>query len=577
VDLRNPEYDITQAIKKVLYAYQGAGELFENIGHPVTFEGYISPDERLPEVLRTLRRELESLLEELEQASGGKLSVEIRDPDAEGGELARRLEDDFGFRPMAASLFDTETFWFYMTLEGDGRVVQVPLPEEFQKADLERSLKAGLKRFSRGFLKTLALHTPRGTPPMPQFGMAGGGKQFTWLRDILAEEHNIADTDLENGQVPEEADLLMLASPEALDEKQLFAVDQFLMRGGTVVLATAPFDVDTRGTLAVSPQDAGLGAWLAHHGLTLEETMVLDPQNAAFPIPVERPIGGFVVRETQLVDYPYFVDVRGDGIDEESGIAAGIDQVTMTWPSPIRVDEQEQEGRRVVRLLQSTDQAWTSESLDIQPDFEAHGRLGFPAGEERGRQLLAVVVEGRFESFFKDKPSPLGVQEEAATRDASGEEPPEGETAPAAEAADEAKDPKEEAEGEGSTESEEPVITRVIHRSPDSARIVLFASNSFLTDDMLDLAASGLGTRYLKPVELVENAIDWSLEERGLLAIRGRAQFSRTLEPLSREALVFWEYLNYGLAVLGLLLVWLIRRRVSAGARRRHAAVLGTA
>lgn len=84
---------------------------------------------------------------------------------------------------------------------------------------------------------------------------------------------------------------------------------------------------------------------------------------------------------------------------------------------------------------------------------------------------------------------------------------------------------------------------------------ILFASNSFLTDEMLDLASSGMGTRYLKPVQLVENAIDWSLEDRGLLDIRGRAHFSRTLDPLSRKSRMFWEYLNYGLALLGLFLV----------------------
>ena len=117
----------------------------------------------------------------------------------------------------------------------------------------------------------------------------------------------------------------------------------------------------------------------------------------------------------------------------------------------------------------------------------------------------------------------------------------------------------------------------MIDRSPESARIILFASNSFLTDEMLDLAASGLGTRYLNPVQLVENAIDWSLEDRGLLAIRGRAHFSRTLDPLERESQVFWEYLNYGLALFGLLLVWVIRRQVNKRARLRHAAVLGMA
>ena len=169
------------------------------------------------------------------------------------------------------------------------------------------------------------------------------------------------------------------------------------------------------------------------------------------------------------------------------------------------------------------------------------------------RQGDRDTLEGRFDSFFKDKASPL-----AAPADP-----------PATEAEAAADDPQSEPEPEP-----EPVVTRVIERSPESARIILFASNSFLGDEMLDLAAAGLGTRYLAPVDLLANAVDWSLEDRGLLAIRGRAQFSRTLEPLDRGAQVFWEYLNYALALLGLLLVWVLRRQVRRRAALRYAALL---
>ncbi len=390
--------------------------------------------------------------------------------------------------------------------------------------------------------------------------MAGGGKRFDWLRDILAEEHNLITTDLKSGQVPEQTDLLLLASPDKLDDRQLFAVDQFLMRGGTLVIATAPFDIDAWGALSVSKQDSGLSDWLAHHGITLEAQMVLDPRNAAFPIPVDRQLGAFVVRETRMVDYPYFVDVRGDGIEQQSGMTAGIDQVTLTWASPIVLDSAKNQGRKVVRLLESSDRAWTSDSLDIQPDYGVHGQLGFPAGPVQGAQLLAAALEGRFDSFFRDKPSPLAAREQEA--DSEDKPAQDGEVGDA------------EAQSE---EKQEPVITRVIDRSPESARIILFASNSFITDEMLSLATSGLGTRYLKPVQLLENAIDWSLEDRGLLTIRGRAQFSRTLNPLGRESQMFWEYLNYGLALFGLVLIWWMRRRIDNRAQMRYAALLGAA
>jgi ABC-2 type transport system permease protein len=547
VELRNPEYDLTRAIKKILYAYQGSGGLFENIPHPVSFKGYISDDEKLPEVLRSLRRELDAVLSDLVERSDGKLNIDIRDPDAQDGMLAEQIKSEFGFRPMVASLTDSNNFWFYITLEGDGRVIQVPLPEQYDKAGLERGIEAALKRFSRGFLKTVALHTPVSTPAM--FGMPAGGKRFDQLRATLAEEQNLTSADMRNGRVPDDADLLLLVSPDRLDIKQLFAVDQFLMRGGTVIMATSPFEIDIQDRLSARKNESALIAWLTHHGIRLEEQMVLDPLNASFPIPVERRVGDLVFRETQMVNYPYFDDIRGDGIVQDGGLTSGIDQVTMTWPSPITLDEQLNEGRKVTRLLQSSDQAWISDSIEIEPDFEMYGELGFPAGDHRGAQLLAVAVEGRFDSYFRDKPSPLLTHRGETV---AGEEP--------------AEDIEKEL-----------VITRVIDRSPESARIILFASRSFLTDTMLDLATSGMGTRYLKPVQLLENAIDWSLEDSGLLAIRGRAHFSRTLNPLDRESQVFWEYLNYGLPLFGLLVIGLIRRQANKRAASRYAAVLGTA
>jgi ABC-2 type transport system permease protein len=553
VDLRNPEYDITRAVKKVLYAYQASGDPFESVDGAVTFKGYISPAEKLPPSLVAMRTDLESLVQDLAAKSQDKLLVELVDPEAGDGALAKQLTESFGFRPMLASLFDPRTFWFHMLLEGEGRVVQVPLPEEEGRAALERSVKAAVQRFSSSTLRTVALYTPQ--PPMtdPRLGPAPGPR-FGALRETLEAEHAVRDVDLADGRVPAEADLLIVAAPSALTEKQVFAVDQFLMRGGTVVLGTSPLRVDMQRTLAAEKQASGLDAWLTHHGITIDDALVLDEQSAALPIPRPRRIGDFVVEETQLLDYPYFVDVRGDGIDQESGLAGGVTQVTMTWASPIALDEEKQGERTVVRLLESSPRSWSSESLDLLPRPEVHGELGFPVRDPQAPQLLAAVVEGRFESYFRGKDSPLlRTEEDAGAGDAEADE------------------------GEPAKPEDDPELSRVIDRSPESARIIVFASNTFFGDDMLELASIGLRTNYLSPVQLVENAIDWSLEDRGLLAIRGRAQFSRTLDPMPADRQAVWEYANYGAAAAGLLILWLLRARVERSRQLRYAAVLSGA
>ena len=437
-----------------------------------------------------------------------------------------------------------------MTFEGHGQTVQVALPEEFSRDALQRSLEAGLQRLAPGFLKTIAV-------VKPQPDMAPGGKRYTLLTETLSENARLKETDLNSGRVPADADLLLVLAPDALDDKQLFAIDQFLMQGGSLVLASSGFDAEVGETLTASRHGSGLEDWLKHNGLVIEDTMVLDPQNAALPVPVQRYLGGLPIREIRMLPYPHFPDVRGEGLNPDNPITAALGQVTLNWASPISVDADQNQARSVTRLLSSSSQSWVSADLDIVPDYRAHPDTGFSPSGERGARLLAVAVEGRFESFFKGKDSPLL---------AAAEETDDADVSDAEQTVASAADPADD--------SAAGPITSVIDRSPESARIILIASNAFATDAVLNLASEGLGTLYTQPLQLLQNAIDWSLEDRGLLSIRSRAQFARTLAPLDRSGQLFWESLNYGLALLGLVAVWGWRRAARRSEQARYRAIL---
>ena len=551
VELRNPEYDITRAIKKVLYSYQGSGDLFAGIKGPVTITGYLSPDDRLPEQLAALKKDLISLTDRLKEKSGGRVSLNMVDPDQNQGKVAKEITAEYGFRPMALGLLDPRTFWFYITMQNNDRVIQVPLPQDFSADGLERTINAGLKRFSRGFLKTVALYTPPATPPMPQYGIQAQGKRFELLRQVIGHEYNVIDTDLKDGRVPDESDFLIVTAPDNLDKKQVFAVDQFLMRGGTVAIATAPFDVSLQGQLSATKHKSGLEDWLAHQGITLEDTMILDQQNSAFPVPVERQVGMFKVRETRLINYPYFLDIRRDGMTDIDGLLSGIQQLTMNWASPVSVNMEKNTDRRKVELLHSSPRSWTSDSLNIQPDFDRFGEAGFQVGDQLGSKTVGVLMEGTFTSWFTGKPSPLLTETK---------EP--GDT------------DKQQKNIKAEKEQEKLVVGRVIEHSPESARILLFSSNTFLTDTSIRIVSSVLRTEYEAPLQLMTNSIDWSLEDRGLLAIRGRGQFARTLMPMDGSTRMFWEYLNYGLAMGGLFVIWIIQTVIRKRSRVRYLQLL---
>jgi len=117
----------------------------------------------------------------------------------------------------------------------------------------------------------------------------------------------------------------------------------------------------------------------------------------------------------------------------------------------------------------------------------------------------------------------------------------------------------------------------VIQHSPASSRLIIVASNAVFTDQASSLISEALGSRYTRAVEFAQNVVDWSLEDQGLLAIRSRDQFARTLEPLDRHRQQSIEFLNYAAALGALGLVWFANRQRRRRAVARWTTLLGRA
>ncbi len=529
VQLRNPEHDLTRAIKKILNSYQAGGNLFDTIKGELALNAYVSADSTLPPQLVEFKKTIEKVADKIKASAQGRFSVNLIDPDADGAVVGRQIAEDYGFAPMATSLLSNEHFYFYLTLKKDDQVIQIPL-EDMSESSFERNLQAGVKRFASGFTKTVALVTPTTDQEDPQFAQATA--QFSQLENFLSAELNVQREDLSDGNVSGETDILLLAAPKALDEKQIFAVDQFLMQGGTVIAATSPYSTSfSNRSINLQPYSSGLEDWLTHHGITIKNELVLDPQNAAFPAPVTRNLGGLRLQEIRMLDYPYFIDVRGAGLNQENMITADLPQATLAWASPIIIDKEKQAGRNVTELFQSSDQSWSSTSTDVIPRIERNGISSFiPQGKHASR-VLGVISAGRFDSFFVGKSSPmLAKVDETAAAD------------------------------EDTSATETTTISGVIERSPESARIIVFSSNDFLRDQVLHMAGAGNGSEYLNTLQLMANTVDWSLEDAGLLSIRARGNFNRTLPPMEHNSQLFWEYLNYALATLALVCIALFQR-----------------
>ncbi|MGP9799561.1 Gldg family protein [Rheinheimera sp. NSM] len=530
VQLRNPELDITRTIRAVLQGYQAGGELFTAVDKPLSFTAYISDSSKLPPQLQQFATEINDVLDRLAAKAGDKLSRQTLDPDANGGELAQQLANDYGISPLVTGLLDPNPFYFHLLL-GDGeQLLQIPL-DDFSADSFERNFSAAVKRFASGYRKTVALVAPAANP-------YGGGVSFNQLQQYLGDELNVKTEDLTDGTVASDADIVLLAAPEKLDDKALFAVDQFLMQGGTVLLASSPYSGDFSGrSLKLKTVESGLADWLAHHGISQQKTLVLDQQSAALPLPVTRDLGGFRVQEVRMLDYPYFIDVRQNGLNTEHPASASLQQLTLNWASPLSIDSDKNRGRKVTELIHSSNRSWLSDSSDVLPPLNQYGELSFTPEGEQQSYLLGAVVEGEFSSYFVGKDSPLLAAANEAT----------------------------------ANEETEPTLnlSSVLTRSPASARLIVLSSNDFISDTALHLSGAASGVQNIAALQLVANTLDWALDDAALTSIRARGQFNRTLLPMDEGRQQFWEYLNYGLALL--LLAGFILAQRSIQKRRQLA------
>jgi ABC-2 type transport system permease protein len=357
------------------------------------------------------------------------------------------------------------------------------------------------------------------------------------LREALRQEYEVRDVDLSRGQVPADVNVLVVVAPQGLSDKERFTIDQYLMRGGAVIVAAGNFSISVdqlSGGLALKPLEGNLQDMLAHYGVQVEQALVLDPQNEPFPQPRTRDVGGFQVQEVEAIDYPFFIDVRSDGMASGHPIVSNLPAVTLNWTSPITLDVAEGAERETTVLLRSSPASWIQGDINIQPDFEAYPEFGFPVGQEQRAYPLAVSSQGVFESYFRDKPSPF---------EAGG---------------DEAEEETEALPGAEEERVPPEAVPATVETSSGNARLVVVGSTEFINDVVFGISARLSADRYRNSLQLIQNAVAWSTEDADLLEIRTRGTAARVLRPLSEGEQSFWEVVNYAAVMVSLLAIGIV-------------------
>lgn len=483
ITLKNLEYQLTRSIKKSVAEFSSVDQLFASTAGKVQLTAYITP-KTLPENWKDAPAKLKKVVDELQKQAGGKL--EFKQVEPQGDDQMKQLFDRYGLRPYQ-DLMTGQVTYFHLLLQVGDRIVRIVPPQNLGEADLKASLLDGLKRAAPGFTRVVGLWTPQPASqqmPPPQ--------TFESLRQALDGNYEVRDVSLAQ-PVPDDIETLVLAGPANLDATAVEHVDQFVMRGGSLVVLAGRYRIAPGQGLVVEKVTTGLESMLAKWGITLGDEMVADEKSDVFPVPQNRQLGnGLVVREIHQVPYPYFVRLDGDQLSDRSVITNGLAGAVMHWATTVTA-------KTGTPLLTSSPKAWLTSATDVATPPK-------PSGTQASR-VLAVSVMGGLDTSLTKK----GV---------------------------------------------------LVHSPPDT-RVVVFGSSAFVSDDMLGLAQQMDSDLAQDNLELVHNAVDWSLADTDLLAIRSRTAANRaiTLAPDARDT---WRTANIAIAAAGLLLVLAI-----AALRRR--------
>jgi ABC-type uncharacterized transport system involved in gliding motility auxiliary subunit len=219
-----------------------------------------------------------------------------------------------------------------------------------------------------------------------------GGAVF---KKILADMYEIRTVDLTKETIPDDLSLLIINGPKReFKEHELYRIDQFLLRGKSVIFFVDSFQELQNGNpyaqSAAIPVKTGLEAFFDNVGISVNRDIVLDEYCAKANM-------GNVIK-----DYYIAPIIRKKGLSEESVITKKLQGLAVIKTSSISINDKKSDKLKYIKLVQTSDASWNmTENINLNPLF-----ISPENAKNRQPYTIAVQVSGKFSSLFKGKKIP---------------------------------------------------------------------------------------------------------------------------------------------------------------------------
>ncbi|HWX80795.1 MAG TPA: Gldg family protein [Steroidobacteraceae bacterium] len=491
--LRGMRLDLTQ--NKLYTLSTGTRQVLRDLKEPVNLYFYFSREaaaKQSPLVMPYATR-VREFLEEIAARSGGRIHLQVIDPQPFSDDEDRAAE--FGLQPLQAGAGDALYFGLAGTNSTDGRSSIpsfTPDREEFLEYDVAKLIQelGTPKKAVIGLMSSIGLQG-QFNPLTRQMGEPW--PIYTQLQQLF----NLRTLSLDVDHIDKDVELLMVVHPKQLPPKTLYAIDQFVMRGGRLLLL-----VDPNAGADLSGQDPSnpLAGAMANHSSDLQPLL----RTWGVDYDATKVVGdlrlGLEVR-TNAASPPTrhigILGLRQKDMDPKDVVTASLESINLATAGALAA----RAGAKTTfePLLLS------SESAALIP-AQRFNALVDPATLRDGfkstgvRYSIAARITGPVESAYPNGPP-------ADQKPASG-----------------------------------PPVAHLA-KSTAPANIVVIADTDFLMDYLWVQTREILGQRIVQAFanngDLIANILDNLSGSSALISIRGRASFSRPFErvdALRRQA-----------------------------------------
>ncbi len=365
----------------------GTVNIMKQLDQPVTLKFYFSKGHaNLPMPLKNYVQRTTDFLRDLTARSGGKVTLETFDPkpDSDAEEWAQR----YGLAPqLTGGIGSLPDLYLGLVAVSGTRESAIPFLDPGTEPQMEYLVARLIQEVTENNHPRIGIMSS--LPVLAEPGPAGG-QDWLFVTE-LKKQYDVVPVPMESETIPEGIDTLMLIHPKGISDRALFAVDQFLLKGGRLMAYVDPFCISEEeepGAIGMSTYSSSInrlsGAW----GVTVETDRVIADLGAATPINIG---GGRAER------LPAWLSLRaGVNIDPKDMITEGLETLMMPFAGAITGTSAE--GLSMTPLVFASGNAVTLHSYQARNPDADNTREGIPAPEAR----LAVRLSGTFKTAFPD-------------------------------------------------------------------------------------------------------------------------------------------------------------------------------